>query len=441
MIIAWFVLALEGFVCFISQVAVNALDSRLEALSAIIIIANAVVAVINILILKETKKIKLILIGAFIFRMFLFFWDWKCRDIFVLPNSGLDTETFANGARNGFLYGEFGRGTFYSQCIAFCIYSLFGIQRFVAQYTNVLLGMGTILITIRILRRMRVENNIVQRVIVVMAFLPNLAITNSILLRETIMIFLIAVSVYTFVIWMESGSKIMMLLSVALPILGAQFHSGAIAPAAAYIGCLLLYSRKGRKFNITKKSVMLLVLTFFAFQVVNTLWGEALFGSKMSSIDSISDITDTADAHASGGSAYEVGITTGNELLDMVVNTPIRMFYFVMSPLPWSWRGLNDIIAFVFSAAVYGYCYVLAYKELKRNKNLRNKNYIISCLFIAVASALVFAWGVSNSGTALRHRDKFACPYMVLMALCWNERYIRQREAQRRKYMQYVVKK
>lgn len=439
MIIAWFVLALEGFICFVTQAAVNALDSRVETISTIIIIVNAVVAVINILLLKETKKIKWILIGAFIFRMFLFFWDWKCRDIFLLPNSGMDTETYANGAKNGFLYGDFGRGNFYSQCIAYCIYSLFGIQRFVAQYTNVLLGMGTILITIRILRRMGIENAVVQKIIAIMSFLPNLAITNSILLRETVMIFLIAVSVYTFVRWMENGSKMMMLISLALPIFGAQFHSGAIAPAAAYIGCLLLYNRKEQRFNITKKSVLLLVLIFFAFQVVNTLWGEALFGSKMSSIDSIEDITATADSHSAGGSAYEVGITTGNELVDMVVNTPIRMFYFVMSPLPWAWRGLNDIIAFVFSAAVYGYCYVLAYKELKRNDNLQNKNYIIACLFIAVASALVFAWGVSNAGTALRHRDKFVCPYMVLMALCWNERYIRQRAAQRAKIMQYVV--
>lgn len=438
MIVTWIVLLFEGFICFIIKAAENPDFSDADATSMIIVIVSSMVAVIDIVRRKEARRYKLIFLGAFAFRMFLFFWDWKCRKIFILPNSGQDTETFAIGARNYLLYGNFGRGGFYSKCIANLVYRLFGVQRFVAQYANVLLGMETIFITRNILKKMSIHDSVTYKIICIMAFLPNLAITNSILLRETIMIYLIALSMAAFIKWFYRDKKQWLLISIVLPVIAMQFHSGAMAPAVGYIGCALLYNRRTNTFNISIKTIIMLVMVFFAFQVLNTMFGASLFGSKLSSVDSVEDITATADAHASGASAYNVGISTGNTLVDMTVNTPIRMFYFVMSPLPWAWRGLSDIIAFVFSAAVYGYCYVLAYKQLKKS-NPKNKNMIIVCLFVAVASALVFAWGVSNAGTALRHRDKFVCPYMVLMGLCWNETYrqkIEQLEMQRRQLME-----
>ena len=40
-------------------------------------------------------------------------------------------------------------------------------------------------------------------------------------------------------------------------------------------------------------------------------------------------------------------------MLGMIINSPFRIFFFLASPLPWYWRGINDIIAFLFSAFFY----------------------------------------------------------------------------------------
>lgn len=98
-------------------------------------------------------------------------------------------------------------------------------------------------------------------------------------------------------------------------------------------------------------------------------------------------------------------------------DTPVRMFYFVASPLPWSWRGLSDIIAFFFSSLVFLYVYYRAYQELKKG-DTRNRTMILIFVVLSLCSALIFAWGVSNAGTAVRHREKFIVIYMVLFALC-----------------------
>ena len=42
---------------------------------------------------------------------------------------------------------------------------------------------------------------------------------------------------------------------------------------------------------------------------------------------------------------------------------------------------------------------------------------IIIFVILSLSSAMVFAWGVSNAGTAVRHREKFITIYMLLYAV------------------------
>jgi hypothetical protein len=150
------------------------------------------------------------------------------------------------------------------------------------------------------------------------------------------------------------------------------------------------------------------------------MFGETLF-AKFNRVENVDDVFDVADSYSVGDSAYNIQIKTGNTFVDLVINTPIRMFLFIASPLPWQWRGLNDLIAFVFSALFYIYCYATARKALKQN--LEDKTLIIGLLTICIASMLIFSWGVSNAGTALRHRDKFITDYLLLLIVSKNELY------------------
>lgn len=248
-----------------------------------------------------------------------------------------------------------------------------------------------------------------------MSFLPYYAMNNVLMIREIVNQFLIAVSLYFFTLWYKRGNMKDFVLACIASIGSAAFHSGAIAPLVAYVICYVLYDRRSNKFNFKPRTILTICLFLGAFIVINASIGNVIF-DKFGSIKSVDDITHAATSHNDGGASYDVGIKSGNDLLDMIINTPLRMFYFVLSPVPWKWRGINDILGFVCSAALYGYAYIIAIQSLLK-KDCINKNMIIVGLIIALSSAMIFAWGVSNAGAALRHRDKFICPYMVLLGL------------------------
>ena len=53
---------------------------------------------------------------------------------------------------------------------------------------------------------------------------------------------------------------------------------------------------------------------------------------------------------------------------------------------------------------------------MKKDKS-SNKNYAIVIFIVALCTAFVFSWGVTNTGTATRHRDKMIVVYAVLYSL------------------------
>lgn len=118
-----------------------------------------------------------------------------------------------------------------------------------------------------------------------------------------------------------------------------------------------------------------------------------------------------------GGAGYTIKtITSGNEIIDLVINTPIRIIYYLFSPMPWNWRGIKDIIAFFFSSLYYFFGIILAVRSIKKY-NFPNKNLVVALLLVMFFSYIIFSWGVKNAGTAMRHRDKFVTIYVLLTVI------------------------
>ncbi|GHU75261.1 hypothetical protein AGMMS49992_18860 [Clostridia bacterium] len=376
---------------------------------------------------KNRREYQIVIIGYFL-RLLLLFWDRELSKIFILPGSGGDSEGFHHVAldlANGFsgIYGGY-----YTLIISY-IYRLFGAERVVAQYINVLLGMTTVVILYNIMDLLDISYETRVAALAFACLLPNFAIMNSVLLRESIIILLIAFSIYHFIIWFISSSIFHFILAILFVLGASVFHSGAIAPLFAYTACAMFFRRKEDKFRVSVNTIFLFLLFWGMFTFIQQRYND-LFLGRFSNIESISDVVNIEEAR--GDSGYNVGIDTNNSIYALIVNTPIRMFYFIASPLPWQWRGINDIIAFFFSALFYFYCYILAFKYLL-NKDYANKNIIILLLFLTISSMFVFAWGVSNVGTALRHRDKFIVQYILMYAICRDKQTLfisdRQQEA------------
>lgn len=412
MIISWFILLVLGLLSCIFK---SSISENNGMFCALIIFIDSIVIVSQILHFNTTKQIKNYILGGFFFRMILFIWDLNCRNIFVLPNSGLDTESFAIWSKSGYLYGDYMRGGMYAKFIAFW-YRFFGIQRPIAQFVNVLITITILYLALKLMCKLNINQKIQEQVVLLLCFLPNFAITNSILLRETLIIMLLSLSVYYFVIWIQENKLPCIAISIIFCCLAATVHSGAIAILLGEAIIYILYNRKENKIIFNQNSIFYIAVVLIGFIIINSQFGDVLFG-KFQGVESAEDVISTADKYNSGSSSYDAGFAINNSIVSLIVNTPIRMLYFVASPLPWNWRGLSDIIAFFFSSLVFLYVYYRAYQELKKG-HTKNRTMILIFVILSLCSALIFAWGVSNAGTAVRHREKFIIVYMILLALC-----------------------
>ena len=101
----------------------------------------------------------------------------------------------------------------------------------------------------------------------------------------------------------------------------------------------------------------------FIFGVTpQTLYADVLF-EKFGRVDSIGDVANTLDY---GGSSYAQYVGDSSSIQNMLIYTIPRIGYFLFSPFPWQWRGISDIIAFVFSSMFYMYAVYAAIKNMER---------------------------------------------------------------------------
>lgn len=415
MLILIFTFVLEGFFIFLFNQFFNFKEGDLQILSTLLITFNSIVYLFAIRKYARNNIEYLILLFAYFIRMILLYFDFYGRELFVLPNSGLDSEMYHRNGINVSQGLDEGRGGYYSILVGY-IYYFFGEQRILAQYLNVLLGVFTIIFIKKILETLNINKSIVLLLILTISFLPNLVVMNAILLRESLIIFLITTSLYYFIKWWESDSLIYLFFLTLLPLLASLFHSGSIAIVMGYILIIIFYNKKRNIYDINYRTVLYGFVFIALFYLINNLYSEILF-SKFSRVSSISDISATAEVYTTGGSAYLQNVKADNIFMILLL-TPIRMLYFIASPLPWDWRGVQDVFAFAFSGLFYIVTLIYAIKALKI-KDRQYKSLLIGLLIMSFVTMMFFSWGVSNSGTALRHREKFISIYVILLGVSW----------------------
>lgn len=351
------------------------------------------------------------LIAGFLFRLFLLYFDIYGKSIYSLPNSGADTEVFYVGAVRFAQTGDPGRGTSFSAVMG-SIFSFVGTNRLYGQFIVMLFSVVSLLMFAFIANKLQLSEKQRTLTMWVVALLPNFAILSSIFLRESIVTMLISISLYIFSCWLQKGNFIRFVLAFVFVFASAIFHSGSVAVAVGYIAVLLLYDLRENKMHAKPSRIIpaVLLVIVIAFLYIN--YADVLFG-KMKNIESLEDVGSTS---AAGGSSYAQYVGNSSNPLNMVIYTIPRIVFFLFSPFPWQWRSIADIIAFVFSGMYYLVCAVCSIRFLRRY-NSANRAKLVAYLIVAICTVFVFAWGVTNVGTATRHRDKMVILFAVILAL------------------------
>lgn len=372
----------------------------------------------SIVLLSFNKNVRNIMFGGFIARIIFLFFDLYGRSIFILPNSGSDSEGYFTRAvevsENISLLAN-DTISIYSK-ITGSIMSLIGPQRMFVQYLNVLLGISTVYIIYLILRQIRIRKKIIKYIVIIAAWMPNAIIMSAIFLREAFPGFFVALAILFFMKWFNSQKKNYMFLSLIFLGAASVFHSGVIGIILGLAFGFLFYNYKSEAFLFTKQTVFYGIFLVFIAMISMIFFGDFIF-SKFAGVENINDIYSKASGIGRGGSVYLPGLEVNN-FLDFILFSPIKGIYFYLSPLLWDWRGMNDIFTFVIDSVVY--LFILVALFFNKTTDVKSKSLIFIFVLMIVGGGVVFGTGVDNAGTAMRHRQKLLPVFLAVLAILTN---------------------
>lgn len=367
---------------------------------------------------KKYKGISSPLICGYLARVALLFYDVYSSDPLHLPLVGGELSSdplrffraaisFSQGISSTY-------GGYFSRLTGL-IFSFTGSSRLLGEFVVLLFSIATIHICALILKECQVSKSIQRKSLWIVCLFPNYLLLSVVFRRETIITCALAASVLFFLRWMrEKNGELSFVFACVSALVASMFHGATGLIVVPYLLIHLIYDRKKHSFQVKANSIVATALLLVVFLIVFGRYGSTFFNK----LDRLSGIEDVSSVRDVGGSSYARYVGDSKTPLRMLIFAIPRFAYYMFSPFPWQWRGINDIITFLMSSCFYFYVLWLSLMCIRKDKCPERKYMLMGLMFISLVVAFVFSWGVTNTGTATRHRDKYIVVYIVMYALC-----------------------
>ena len=347
----------------------------------------------------DNRNFKVLLILGLVIRLILMYGDYF--GLFSVFGSGADSEKFHMQAIHNMYHLEKIGASNYKYFLDF-IYRATSGSRLIAQYINLIMGFYAIVLIEKSLRYLEIKKEYYLFPMLVLLFLPVFNSSSVALLREAWIIFFVALSVYYFIKWFCQFGKINMIWSVLSVLCAAYMHSGVITILAGYFIAFATYDTNSFRVNLNAKSCTIIFLVLGV--AIGLIPYMDQFTGKFAKLERAEDIIVMTNKINHGSSAYLQWINS-DSLMESLMFAPLKMLYFLFSPLPTEWNSVINIIAFFIDGLFY---LLLSYfcfsnRHYCTNKYRIFRNYLSISLFCVI---FTFAYGTYNAGTAMRHRAK-----------------------------------
>lgn len=381
-----------------------------------------VIVLFFVLFINYTKFV-FILFSGFILRVMILLIDLREGET-IIPHSGDDSENFYKTgieiSMNTNLLNTEVYGGLYSKFLGI-LFHLYGDDRLFVQFLNIIIAMTAILIVIQIFRMLDIPGHIQMILVLLLSFYPHSLIFSSILVRESMISITVVLSLYFFVRWFKNRSTINAVLCILAILSGASFHTAVIGILFGYLFGFIFYNHSVRTLKFSVESVV----PFTVFAVITTyiiVFPDVVSGLPIANkVDQVLDNNDNvyeAVTSARGDTAYLASMEVNN-LFQLLLFSPIKVIYFITSPMPWNISKFNELISFLLDGVFYLTALILFIK----NFYLVKSRPILAILLISIfAGWFIFGLGISNAGTALRHRFKFFYIVIVALGVIWSKR-------------------
>lgn len=369
---------------------------------------------------KRLQVARNALVLGYFARILLLLYDVYSSDPLHLPLVGgpmtEDPMRFFNAALS-FAQGEMPTyGGAFSKLFGIIFY-LTAPSRLWGEFIVMLFSILTLLTIARIVIDLDISDRDKSLSIYFASLIPNYMLLSVIFRRETIITFFIALSLMFFLKWFKSvNPEKSFVLSIAFGLLASLFHGAVGIIVVFFLIVHFLYSPKDKSFKLTIKNIVFVFSFSLFFCFCCARYGTVFF-TKLERLEA-GNLEGLSSVRDAGGSSYARYVGNSSSLGNILVYSIPRFAYFTYSPFPWQWRGLNDILTFLMSSLPYFLILIKTIRSIRMHpKNSQARILMVIILFVTVGMMFVFSWGVTNTGTATRHRDKFIAMHTLLFAM------------------------
>jgi 4-amino-4-deoxy-L-arabinose transferase-like glycosyltransferase len=379
---------------------------------------------------KKSPAISLILIFAFLLRIFLSLFNYY---IGGLPESNGDAIIYEQLAWNwsqGDLSTVLSRYSilshfdhthksvvspaYFLSWLLALLYNLTDRSLLMAQTISVMFGMGSVYLGWKISGEIWSEQ-VAKKCAWVMAFFPSWVLYSALFMREVYIYFFTLFALIAIVKWVKYNNFKYIIGAVVGFIAASLFHGAMILGLFVFLVFVFYRSSKDMfKAHLSVKTFFVqLIIVILGILIAIAFFQSAFTIPYIDNFEDISvnKIIERIARTAFGESQFPDWLLPYG-FWDLIWKTPIRIFYFMFSPMPWN---ISEPIHLF--GVMDGLLYVVLFTYLWkwRKKIIKEPPAKIFITMLAVYM-LVFSLGIGNSGTALRHRAKLFPIIVVLTA-------------------------
>lgn len=338
-------------------------------------------------------------------------------DVMTLPQGGADAVGFE---REAWALSEQGRvgithylvsGGRFLTLIGSYVYDLTGRLPYALGGMMVIFGLGVIFLSYHAALELWEEERMARLIAWGAALFPQLVLHSVLFLREIPVSFCLAAAALCAVRYVKRNNLVYAVWFALWIVLGALFHSAVILALPAFLLGSMLARPRGTRGKVKYYAINLaaaLVLIGVTYIINETGYGLNKFGG---SLDEALDTFEKQELRSTlGGAAFPEWMRIRGGLSD-AWKIPIRFVAFLFAPLiPFMVRSPGHLLGVVDSAL-----YLYLFWQIYRNwGEVRENRAVVLLLVVALALFLGYSLGVSNFGTAIRHRAKMA-PILILL--------------------------
>ena len=379
----------------------------------------ALVSLLTLLIALLRPKISMILLTALFVRIIFMLIG---HSFISLPDSTADAVSFELQAWEWSKYGFInhinnftGPSPKFISWLVGVPYSLFGRSVLMAQSISLFFGIGSVILAWK-LAYIIWGDRIANKVGWTTALFPSLVLYSVLVMREVYIVFFLLLALYGAVIYIKTLRISSFCLCITGFLCATFFHGAMLVGAIVFVFYVLVNNFKQIIFSLRTFKINKKILIVFLISLI----GVGLYLSNNIKVSYLGGFHQTINIKkllrrtqmSTRGTAAWPKWTIANQPSELIYKTPVRAVYFLFSPFPWDLKSTNHLIGML-DAFLYMY---LFYLILKNRKVIWKDPQLKLILVLLLAYIIVYAIGVGNFGTSIRHRSKFIIMIILLAA-------------------------